>query len=571
MRLLNATTLRLESFAPDEVPGYAILSHRWTDDEVSYQEIHTEAGRRKGAYSKIRGCCEVARRNRISYIWVDTCCIDQSSSAELSEAINSMFHWYRRAEVCYAYLHDATGVGDFVRSEWFDRGWTLQELVAPANVQFFSGDWANFGSKKTLSRFICPRTGIDSRYLQGGSLELASIAERMSWAAKRITTRPEDTAYCLLGIFDIHMPLIYGEGLQKAFTRLQSQLIKEAAELSWLAWDFPGQRPTAGSLSGVFAPSPACFTHCNDVTVYDADPNVIPIKETNGGLELELPIVRHQGRRGLMDFALIDCRWRHDFSNVIAIPVIKHGTQYYRDGERIQVVPEETWYGTKKSLVVLSPRRGRVHADRAENNHFLLAFDKNDLCIKDVYPRVKDGYSSKDSRLVHYGPSEGAGVKHARRVRLSLVPSWIGRDDILLLLWYNLVDGVEVPECGMEMLDERSPLTATALSRVDRDLGKRLMLRGGTGRVDVRLVKRPVVGRLECVVELKVQNLPVFEQLLWRMGECWRAWSVYFFATLLIVVALGTMKLGLTIVHRGSVGKALFHVAKHAQGDPIPD
>jgi hypothetical protein len=393
MRLLNAATLRLESFAPDEVPSYAILSHRWTDDKVSYQEIHTEAGRQKGAYSKIRGCCEVARRNRISYVWVDTCCIDQSSSAELSEAINSMFQWYSKAEVCYAYLHDATGVRDFIRSEWFDRGWTLQELVAPANVQFFSGDWANFGSKTTLSRLISQRTGIDGRYLQGDNLELASIAERMSWAAKRITTRPEDTAYCLLGIFDIHMPLIYGEGLQKAFTRLQSQLIKEAAELSWLAWDFPDPRPTPGSLSGVFAPTPACFTYCNDVTVYDADPNVIPVKETNGGLELELPIVKDQGGQEL---ALIDCRWRHDFSNVIAIPVIKHGTQYYRAWGRPRVMPEETWYGTKKSLIILSPRRGKIHADRAENNRFLLAFDKHKFNIRHVYPEVKDRYSSKD-------------------------------------------------------------------------------------------------------------------------------------------------------------------------------
>ena len=541
MRLLNATTLRLETFAPDEIPRYAILSHRWTDDEVSFQEIHTKAGQQKGAYAKIQGCCKVALGDGLSHIWIDTCCIDQSSSAELSEAINSMFQWYGKAEVCYAYLQDAAGAWDFDESEWFDRGWTLQELVAPANVQFYTTDWSYFGAKTMLSDRISARTGIDSRYLRGDSLELASIAERMSWAAKRSTTRPEDAAYCLLGIFDIHMPLIYGEGLQKAFVRLQGQLIKEAAELSWLAWDFHNQTLEPGCLPGVFAPSPACFISCSDVTVYDADPNVIPIKETNGGLELELPVVRRQGIQGLPDLALIDCRRRHDVSNVIAIPIIKHGTQYYRDGGPIKAVPEERWYGTKKSTVVLSPRRGKMHSRKAESNRFLLAFNSGDFLITHVSPVVRDVHSSEDYRLVHYGPSEGAGVKFARRVRLSVPNSSTTPDDVIIRLWYDVVDGMVVPAYDIKRVDEGTPP-----HDVDRDFQQRLVLKGAGRRIDVRLVKRPVVGRLECVVELKVQNLPPIEQLMLLVGTNKPLVLVLSFLTVLLILAVyGVIKLSI--------------------------
>ena len=126
MRLLNAATFRLESVTPDFSPRYAVLSHRWTSDEVSFREIHTAAAKKKPAFDKIRKCCEVAQRRGLSHVWIDACCIDQSSSAELSEAINSMFRWYQNAKICFAYLHDAKGKHDFTKSDWFNRGWTLQ-------------------------------------------------------------------------------------------------------------------------------------------------------------------------------------------------------------------------------------------------------------------------------------------------------------------------------------------------------------------------------------------------------------------------------------------------------------
>ena len=157
-----------------------------------------------------------------------SCCIDKTSSAELTEAINSMFRWYKSSEVCYVYLSDVSScdyiLEQFKKARWFQRGWTLQELIAPDNVIFHSKEWHQFGTKAGLSAFISDITNIDPLFLDSENLASASIAQKMSWASKRETSRPEDIAYCLLGIFDVNMPLIYGEG-SKAFLRLQEEII----------------------------------------------------------------------------------------------------------------------------------------------------------------------------------------------------------------------------------------------------------------------------------------------------------------------------------------------------------
>ncbi|RYP01527.1 hypothetical protein DL764_006193 [Monosporascus ibericus] len=168
------------------------------------------------------------------------CCIDKASSAELTEAINSMFRWYRNAEICYAYLSDIPSAKrihqKLERSRWFTRGWTLQELIAPAEVVFYSMDWDHVGTKSELSASISSITKIDASFLDSKNLMSASVAQRMSWAAHRETSRPEDIAYCLLGIFDINMPLIYGEGM-KAFQRLQEEIIESyPMDYSFFAW-----------------------------------------------------------------------------------------------------------------------------------------------------------------------------------------------------------------------------------------------------------------------------------------------------------------------------------------------
>ena len=169
--------------------------------------------------------------------WVDTCCIDKSSSAVLSEAIISMFRWYHNSTKCYVYLSDisrpAFDVNDFNRCElafrnsrWFTRGWTLQELLAPASVEFFSKDWEQLGNKKSLEQFIHEITGIPIRALQGSALSYFSVSERLLWAEKRETTREEDKAYSLLGIFSIQIPVLYGEGRENAFKRLREEIDK---------------------------------------------------------------------------------------------------------------------------------------------------------------------------------------------------------------------------------------------------------------------------------------------------------------------------------------------------------
>jgi len=249
MRLLNATTLKLHSFQEDEAPMYAILSHTWHDDEVLFEDLRdiTRASKQAG-FEKIRLCCKQALKEGLQFVWVDTCCIDKNSSAELSEAINSMFRWYRKAKACYAYLQDVSELqwlenGNVeVHSRWFKRAWTLQELLAPPRLVFYSSNWTYLGKKNGQMKGAVSRaTGIEEDYLTGTPLEMASISKRMSWAAHREATRAEDVAYSLFGLFDVQMPLLYGEGLRKAFMRLQEEIMKSSSDHTLFAWTRTGR------------------------------------------------------------------------------------------------------------------------------------------------------------------------------------------------------------------------------------------------------------------------------------------------------------------------------------------
>jgi Heterokaryon incompatibility protein (HET) len=225
----------------DSIPRYAILSHTWGPDEeeVTFKDLIEGTGKNKDGYNKIEFCREQAARDSLQFFWVDSCCIDKSSSAELSEAINSMFRWYQNAAACYVYLSDVSTPGNtvnlhlspttevaFCESRWFRRGWTLQELIAPALVKFFSREGHQLGSKISLEQQIHETTGITIKVLRGGRLMDFSVEERFSWAKHRETKRPEDKVYSLLGIFSIHMPLIYGEGREKAYARLRKEIGK---------------------------------------------------------------------------------------------------------------------------------------------------------------------------------------------------------------------------------------------------------------------------------------------------------------------------------------------------------
>ena len=196
MRLLNTKHLYFEEFFDSKIPKYAILSHRWEEDEVSLQDFLCGKRKNGAGYLKITNCCIMAAKRGFDWVWIDTCCIDKKSSAELSETLNSMFRMYGRASECYAYLSDVRWVhgeppekyrSSFRKSVWFGRGWTLQELLAPRNVLFLSREWCMIGTKDSLSEEISSITGIGAEYLD--SIEEASVAMKMSWASKLETSR----------------------------------------------------------------------------------------------------------------------------------------------------------------------------------------------------------------------------------------------------------------------------------------------------------------------------------------------------------------------------------------------
>jgi hypothetical protein len=309
MRLINTTTLKLEEFIDKDVPPYVILSHTWAKEEASFQEMQNcdEIVKKKEGYSKIKRCCEVARSDGFNYAWIDTCCIDKTSSSELSEAINSMYRWYSTADVCYAYLSDVPSTrdpnapgSDFSRSRWFTRGWTLQELIAPSVVIFFGSDWKEIGSKSGLRKAIIDTTGIPLDIILGGTTEEASIAQRMSWAAKRETTRPEDLAYCLMGLFHVHMPMIYGEGGEHAFLRLQEEILKISYDESVFAW-------TSSRSLGLLASSPAAFSQSGHIIASRRRPDGKSFTFSSRGINIELPMKmialpnRREIFRGVLD------------------------------------------------------------------------------------------------------------------------------------------------------------------------------------------------------------------------------------------------------------------------------
>lgn len=299
MWLLDTLTLKLNEF--NNPPPYAILSHTWSSEEVSFQDIEKPASKALRGYQKIEQACALARSQRIEAIWIDTCCINKTSSAELSEAINSMYTWYRHASICYVYLNDFSfmleGYGSFGiqssrflrklrKSRWFTRGWTLQEFLAPYNVEFYDRYWHYIGDKIDLTYQISSITGIGQQYItERDSVSKASVAARMSWASGRSTTRPEDKAYCLIGLFEVNMPLLYGEG-NKAFLRLQHEIARSSDDESLFAWH---AGDSSAREAGMFADSPTSFAYSQNIVPFprhhiDRSPYTI----TNLGLAMDV-------------------------------------------------------------------------------------------------------------------------------------------------------------------------------------------------------------------------------------------------------------------------------------------
>ena len=282
MYLLNTTSLKLKDFLPTQRPPYIILSHTWEDEEVLFQDITQRDAdpTQIAGWAKVLSFCELVRRDGWEWVWLDTLCIDKRSSAELSEAINSMFQWYQDAEYCAAYLadislldHHTDGAAEpkklFHESRWFTRGWTLQELLAPREVMFYDQGWRFIGSKHSLEKQLCRATKIMPHHLESTFRSRnASAAVKMSWASQRHTSRPEDAAYSLLGLFDVSMPLLYGEGGKRAFWRLQQEIISKSSDESIFAWvntDASSGVAYGNNKNVMLAPDPYCFSSSGDI------------------------------------------------------------------------------------------------------------------------------------------------------------------------------------------------------------------------------------------------------------------------------------------------------------------
>ncbi|KAF2811322.1 HET-domain-containing protein [Mytilinidion resinicola] len=309
MRLIHARSIQLVDVIEESRPLYTILSHTGEENEVSFEDMQGPHATSKSGYGKIKYACQQALEDGLEYVWADTCCINKSSSTELSEAINSMFRWYKNAWDCYAYLADVHVHGSdvlsqdaidaaFAQSRWFIRGWTLQELLAPSEVHFYSSDWGKLGTRYTLADSISAVTKIDRAFLlDRETIGQASIVKRMSWASGRVTTRLEDTAYCLLGIFDVNMPLLYGEG-EKAFIRLQEEIMRHSDDQSLFAWGQEDEphwmkaNPTK-YVRGLLASSPAEFSTCGNVIPDEFAELEEPHALTNKGVRLALPVLHH--------------------------------------------------------------------------------------------------------------------------------------------------------------------------------------------------------------------------------------------------------------------------------------
>jgi hypothetical protein len=244
MRLLHFDALgKLVStdFRGKTIPPYAILSHRWSDSEILHEDIASGVYKdRQEGYRKLEFCAKQAAQDKLQYFWIDTCCIDRWNLRERSKAINSMFRWYKNAARCYVFLPDVSTStaketpqsGDwealFCASAWFTRGWTLQELIAPVSVEFFSCEGLRIGDKTSLGQLIHDITSIPLPALWNSPMDHFTIIERKRWADNRRTTEEEDIVYCLLGVLGVSMPTAYGEGKESARSRLQAEI--EAAD-----------------------------------------------------------------------------------------------------------------------------------------------------------------------------------------------------------------------------------------------------------------------------------------------------------------------------------------------------
>ncbi|KAK3630350.1 hypothetical protein LTR56_017526 [Elasticomyces elasticus] len=341
MWLIDVYTYKLKSFFDSNMPPYAILSHTWGDDELTFQGLQNPEASTWPSFDKVRQTCQQAIQDKLDHAWIDTCCIDKSSSAELSEAINSMFRWYQSAPICYALLSDfdcsglppVAGMSNADALEWVTRLRACRWFErAPPDVRFYDKKWIPFSTKHDLVPQLAEVAGITGRILDWSwgipaqahqyrgvglwreTLGFFSTAQRMSWWASRKTSRVEDVAYSLLGIFDINMTPLYGEGV-KAFTRLQGEIVKRSTDQSIFAWQFDH----GPYYTDILAEHPKQFISCSKVLVAARDNtngSRTGFDLTNQGLRISMPVIL--GPEGL-DWGVLDCSLADDLTGPIAI------------------------------------------------------------------------------------------------------------------------------------------------------------------------------------------------------------------------------------------------------------
>lgn len=315
MRLVNTSALVQQEFFDLRLPAYAVLPRTWDDGEVNLQQYVRDLSAKDDrqasiwayyrslprdstlltpGWRKMIDSCRIASSHGLEWIWCDMCCIDNTSSSELSESINSMFHWLQKAEACYAFISDfdsASGHSNLDSCRWFTRGWTYQELLAPPKVEFYDRQLRCSGDRLELAARISHTTGIPVGYLTGEpQITEACIAQRKFWASRRETTREGDVAYSLLGIFNVQLPLLYGEGT-KAFAKLQKQIRVETRDETIFAWTvFDRRSYIRDPLNfSMLAESPRNFGQAGDIIRVDMRPVRPPPVFTNQGLELAVP------------------------------------------------------------------------------------------------------------------------------------------------------------------------------------------------------------------------------------------------------------------------------------------
>jgi len=369
-------------------PQYAILSHRWSNEEVSFQEFtsQTEMIRRKDGFAKILNACNQAASDGYEYIWIDTCCIDKTNLVELTEAINSMYRWYENSNQCYAYLFDVFGQKagqfddrSFAASEWFWRGWTLQELIAPPRLTFYDKNWEKLGDKSMFSHQISEITGIPLEVIQGEqAVRALTVAQRMSWMALRSTERIEDLAYCLLGLFEISMPMIYGEG-EKAFERLQLEIMNQSTDQTLFAWSHNNDFPCRGLL----ARHPIQFENCRNVTLFNDWKHQSVFERTNKGIRVTMPLIRYGYLRAydppMRCSAILPCYKKSSADLPLAIPLVRaHPSEqiYVRGGDVYTHAHEDSLLGsTIQEIYIAYAGEIKLPAVPKEENTFFFTLE----------------------------------------------------------------------------------------------------------------------------------------------------------------------------------------------------